>query len=93
MGQNLQSRARTESLSRCAELGTDVVFTGNGCISNQSSLREIAALLREILDECGRIEGSFWDSDVEDTVSSWDIDRHRQVDTSLCRGRSREYTN
>ena len=56
------------------ELGTDVVGTGGGRISQESGLGEVPALLGKILGECGGIEIGLGNGDVEDASAGGDGD-------------------
>lgn len=64
-----------------AELGTNVVSSGNGSIASKSCFGKVSSLLCHIEDEIGDLKVSLRDSKVENTTARRYVNRNRLVDT------------
>lgn len=88
MGQDLNSRTGAVVIGWHTELSADVVCSRRRIVSGKNNVSKVPALLGHIQNEIGGFEVCLRDSEVEDCLSSYQVDWNSGVDTLLCRGRS-----
>ena len=83
MGEYLDGWVLALVIVGCTELGADMVFLFDGCITKKSLLGEIASDASEILDELGRLEICFNLWDIKDSIPRINIHWNGEIHTFL----------
>lgn len=88
MGQDLNGRTGAVVIGRHTELSADIVCSRRRIVSGKNKVSKVPALLGHIQNKIGGFEVCLRDIEVEDCLSSCQVDWDSGIDTLLCRGRS-----
>jgi hypothetical protein len=84
VSQDLDCRIGAVVIGRHTELCADIVSSGGCIVPSKNHISEVSALLGHVQDEISGLEVSLKNREVEDCLSSRQVDQHGGVNTSFC---------